>query len=139
VPFIPHIDPQGEIGPMRKQYHFRPGRRGLDAWDVDRLVAAVADAPVEEISLRDIGELDSSYWFDHGYSPTVRNIVEHCRLIHEVQPGYPIVLDPQGHVMDGMHRVARALLDGRSSISAKRLRQLPEPDFEDCRPDDLPY
>lgn len=124
---------------MRKQYHFRPGARGLDAWDVDGLLAAVADAPVEEVPLAAIGELDSDYWFDHGYPPTVRNVVEHCRLIREADVGFPVVLDPDGRVMDGMHRVARALLDGHPSIRAKRLEHLPEPDFRDCRPEDLPY
>jgi hypothetical protein len=106
---------------------------------VDRLVAAVADVPVEDVPLAEIEELDTTYWFDHGYSPTVRTVVEHCRLIQDADLGYPIVLDPDGRVMDGMHRAARALLEGRSHIRAKRLRQLPEPDFEDCRPDDLPY
>lgn len=124
---------------MRKQYHFRRGASGLDAWDVDRLVALVESEPVEELSLAHIAELDSAYWFDHGYAPTVRNVVEHCRLIHEVDLRFPIVVDPDGRVMDGMHRVARALLEGRTSIAAKRLPRLPEPDFSNCRPEDLPY
>ena len=124
---------------MRKQYHFRPGPAGLDAWDVDRLLTMVEDEPVVEIPLTAIAELDSEYWFDHGYAPTVRNVVEHCRLLQEVDLQYPIVVDPAGRVMDGMHRVARALLEGRTSIAAKRLRRLPEPDFTNCRPDDLPY
>lgn len=41
--------------------------------------------------------------------------------------------------MDGMHRVARALLEGRSTITAVRFREDPEPDHRDCWPDDLPY
>jgi hypothetical protein len=64
---------------VRKQYHFRPGSRGLDAWDVDRLVAAVDEVPVEDVPLTEIGELDSTYWFDHGYSPTVHNVVGTAR------------------------------------------------------------
>jgi hypothetical protein len=124
---------------MRKQYHFRPGRVGLDAWDVDRLVAAVADVPTEDVPLAAIEEVDTEYWYDHGYPATVRSVVEHCRLIHEVDLRYPIVLDPDGRVMDGMHRVARALLEGRTSIKARRLAQLPPPDFVDCSPADLPY
>jgi hypothetical protein len=129
----------GDTDQVRKQHHFRPGRQGLNAWDVDRLVAAVDSVPVEHVPLTEIGDLDSTQWFDHGYSPTVRNVVEHCRLIQEVDLGYPIVLDPDGRVMDGMHRGARALMEGRPSIKAKRLQQLPEPDYEDCHPDDLPY
>jgi hypothetical protein len=66
-------------------------------------------------------------------------VVEHCRRIQQVDLGYPIVLDPDGRVMDGMHRVARALLEGRTSIKARRLGQLPPPDFIDCSPDELPY
>jgi hypothetical protein len=124
---------------VRKQYHFRPGAAGLDAWDVDRLLVLVEDEPLEELPLAEISELDSEYWFDHGNSPTVRNVVEHCRLIREVDLQYPIVIDPDGRVMDGMHRIARALLEGRTSITAKRLPRLPEPDFTDCRPADLPY
>jgi hypothetical protein len=124
---------------VRKQYHFRRGRSGLDAWDVDRLVALVADQPVEEVPLAEIRELDESYWFDHGYSPTVRSVVDHARLIAEVDVRCPIVIDPDGRVMDGMHRVARALLDGRETLAARRLAILPEPDFTDCVPDDLPY
>lgn len=124
---------------MRKQYHFRPGRGGLEAWDVDRLLAAVQDAPVEDVPLAAIEDVDTEYWYDHGCAATVHSVVEHCRLIQQVDLRYPIVLDPQGRVMDGMHRVARALLEGRTSIKARRLSQLPAPDFVDCSPDDLPY
>ena len=46
---------------MRKQYHFRPGARGLDAWDVDRLVAAVEGQPIEDVPLADIAEIDTAY------------------------------------------------------------------------------
>ena len=41
--------------------------------------------------------------------------------------------------MDGMHRVARALLDGRTTIAAVQLETLPQPDFRRCSLDDLPY
>ena len=41
--------------------------------------------------------------------------------------------------MDGMHRVARALLEGQETIDAVRLPMLPEPDYRNCRPEELPY
>jgi hypothetical protein len=41
--------------------------------------------------------------------------------------------------MDGMHRVAKALLAGQRSIAARRLAVLPEPDCSDVQPDELPY
>jgi hypothetical protein len=124
---------------MRKQYHFWPGDHGLDAWDVDRLVSLPNGLPLEQVALTDIHEIDSTYWFDGTELPTVRTIVEHFRLVQEVDPSYPIILGPDGRVMDGMHRVARALLDRQVTISAVRLPFIPEPDFIGCRPEDLPY
>jgi hypothetical protein len=125
---------------MRKQYHFWPGARRLDAWDVDRLVALSAALPVEEVRLASIGEFDSEYWFGDGFPPpTVREIAEHARLIAAVDLSYPVILGPDGRVMDGMHRIARAFLEGRLSVPALRLPQLPEPDYRDCLPGELPY
>jgi len=124
---------------MSKQYHFWPGEGGLDAWDVDRLIGLVADLPVEEVALDDLPEIDSVYWFDEREQPTVRKVIEHFRRVGEVDPSYPIILGPGNRVMDGMHRVAQALLDGRRAIRARRLDELPEPDYRGCRPGELPY
>lgn len=123
---------------MRKQYHFWPGAVGLDAWDVDRLVALAEGLPVESVQLAKIGEIDTAYWYDDS-PPTVRSIVEHFRLMREVETSYPIILGPDGRVMDGMHRIARALIEQRDEIRAVRLPVLPPPDYTDCRPQDLPY
>jgi hypothetical protein len=124
---------------VRKQYNFRPGDEGLDAWDVDRLIDASAHLPVSEVAVDSIREVDTDHWFVYGPVPTVRRIIEQVRLIHEVDCSYPIILGADGRVMDGMHRVARAILDGRSTIRAVRFVIEPEPDFRNCSPEDLPY
>jgi hypothetical protein len=124
---------------VRKQYHFWPGEHGLDAWDVDRLVELSRALPVKEVELASIEEIDSVYWFDEFERPTVRRVVDHARLIEEVDLSYPIILGFDGRVMDGMHRVAKALLLGRTTISAVQFEDRVEPDYRNCRPDDLPY
>lgn len=124
---------------VRKQYHFWQGGTGLDAWDVDRLIVLTAELPVKEVRLQDLLEIDSVYWFDQSERPTVRKVVEHFRLLQEVDTSIPIIIGPDNRVMDGMHRVARALLENRTTIRAVRLRDLPEPDYRGCRPDELPY
>ena len=124
---------------MRKQYHFWPGEQGLDAWDVDRLIRLAADLPVEEVPLDSIRELDTAYWSAPGDGPsTVHEVITHMRLVRDVDPAHPVILGSDGRVMDGMHRIARAVLEGRTTIAAVRFRELPEPDFRDCRPEDLP-
>jgi hypothetical protein len=66
-------------------------------------------------------------------------VVEHAKLIAEVDTSYPIILGHDGRVMDGMHRIARALLEDRTEIAAVRFRSPIEPDYRNCSPDELPY
>jgi len=76
---------------VRKQYHFWPAERGFDAWDVDRLIVLSRNLPVERVPLDSIREIDTKYWFDGSTEiATVRKIVEHVRVINEVDLSYPI-------------------------------------------------
>ena len=125
---------------IRAQYYFRQSSEGLLAWDVRRLVALSRDFPVVQIDIADIAELDESHWYLHeGDTPTCRSLLQHMQLIDEVDLSYPIILDQDGRLMDGMHRVCRAVREGRKTISAVRFAKKPEPDFAGCDPDDLPY
>jgi hypothetical protein len=125
---------------MRKQYNFWPSEQGIDAWDVDRLIELSRDLPVNDVPLDAITEIDSDYWFRYGpIVPTVRRVVEHMQLTTEVDMSYPIILAANGRVMDGMHRIARAILNEDQTIRAVRFDTDPEPDYRNCSPEDLPY
>ena len=72
---------------MRTQYHFWSGQRGLDAWDVHRLIRLSADLPVIPVPIDSIWELDTPYWSQPGSAhPTVRELVAHMRLVLDVDP-----------------------------------------------------
>jgi hypothetical protein len=60
-------------------------------------------------------------------------------MIEAVDLSHPIILGFDGRVMDGMHRIAKALLLGRETISAVQFETPLEPDYRNCRPEDLPY
>lgn len=125
---------------MRKQHHFMPSERGLLAWDVHRLTELSQGLPRRRVALSQIGEIDEVYWFDgHDERPTCRKVLEHMKLIQEVDLSFPVILAADGRVMDGMHRVARALSEGREEIEAVRFEHTPDPDYVDCNPKDLPY
>ena len=125
---------------MRKQYHFWPSDEGLLAWDVERLIELSKDLPRTTVALSSIRELDEVYWFDEAKErPTCRKVLEHMTLIHEVDLSHPIILGSDGRVMDGMHRVAKALLEGNEVIEAVKFERDPEPDYVGCSPEDLPY
>ncbi len=125
---------------MRKQYHFRKSRTGFDAWDVDRLRALSKDLAPIDVPLDAIAELDEDYWFaGSAESPTCRKIAAHCALIGKADLSHPIILCREGRVMDGMHRVAKALLAGDKTVKAVRFAATPEPDYIDVFPDALSY
>ena len=122
---------------MRKQYHFRPGEVGLRAWDVDRLARLSRHLRSELVAVAGIREVDEAYW---GQPMTCREVAEHARLIDESDFEFPIILSSDGRIMDGMHRVLKALMQSRSHIRAVRFETDPEPDYVGVLdPDDLPY
>lgn len=125
---------------MRTQYHFRRSTRGLCAWNVHRLIEQSRSLAPERVPLSAIRELDEPYWAsERAHPPTCREIVEHAQLMLDCDLAYPVILSSDGRVMDGMHRIGKALLEGRNHIEAVRFLIDPEPDYIDVHPDDLPY
>jgi hypothetical protein len=123
---------------VRKQYYFRQSERGLLAWDVDRLIQLTSQLPRKIVPLDQIRELDEE-WFGGDERPTWRALLEHVRLLEEADLTYPIILSASGAVMDGMHRVAKAMLEGRRGIEAVQFDEDPPPDHIGLGPADLPY
>ena len=123
---------------MRKQYNFWPWPtdEGTDAWDVDRLIELTRDLPIDQVPLGSIWQLDTAHW---GTELTPREIAGHVHLVRDADLSYPIILSADGRVMDGMHRVVKALIEGRDTIAAVQFGVQPEPDFRNCRPEDLSY
>ena len=92
------------------------------------------------VPLSEIRELDETYWFDaEGDTPTCRRVALHAKLMNETDLIHPIILSQDGRVMDGMHRVCRALNEGRKTVRAVRFDVDPEPDSIGVEPDELPY
>ena len=50
---------------------------------------------------------------------------------HTVDLVYPIILSADGHVMDGMHRIAKAWMLGQRTITAVQFERDPPPDTAD--------
>jgi hypothetical protein len=125
---------------MRAQYHFRMSPQGLCAWNVYRLVERSRTFPRERVPLSEIHELDEPYWSSDGAGKlTCREVTGHARLMLECDLAFPVILSSDGRVMDGMHRICKALLQGLNEIEAVRFAQDPEPDYIGVHPDDLPY
>ena len=49
----------------------------------------------------------------------------HIKRVGNASLEYPILLDDQGYICDGWHRVAKAFLEGKTTIKAIRLLEMP--------------
>lgn len=103
----------------------RDGTRRV--WYTERLWRLAADLPVRQVTVESIAALDQVAWFGQA-SPTCRNVAEHARRIYEASLEYPIILSAEGWVMDGMHRLCKALLLKKETIEVVQFSINPEPD-----------
>lgn len=123
---------------MRKQYHFRQVGEDTYIWDVHRLVELSQNFAMIEIALTEIQELNESYWFPNTH-PTTQEIIDHIQLVQDADLKYPIIVCADGRLMDGMHRVAKAKLQGQLTLQAVKFEVTPQPDFINVDADDLNY
>lgn len=110
---------------MQTHSTVRGGRRLV--WHTERLWALSADLEPFELRIDAVPELDQDCWFGD-VEPTLRRMVDHCRRINEADPARPVILNADGSLMDGGHRLCRALLEGRDTVPAVRFGVMPEPD-----------
>jgi hypothetical protein len=124
---------------MRAQYYFRKSPDGLPGTCISSLRSR-ASLKRERVPPSAIREFDEPFCTDEELQQvTGRQIAEHARLILDCDLGFPIILSSDGRVMDGMHRVCKALLQGHDDIEAVRFIKDPAPDYIGVNPDDLPY
>lgn len=63
---------------------------------------------------------------------TLRDFAEEMRNVQEVSLDYPIILDINGYILDGAHRVVKAYLEGKDiDIVYLGDDEWPEPDYDE--------
>lgn len=50
------------------------------------------------------------------------------KRILKADTSIPIIISPSGSILDGYHRIVKAIIDGRSYVMAMRLIDMPTPD-----------
>jgi len=87
------------------------------------------EKPVEELRAL---TLNSSY---PGFvnSPTYLEMAYHMKVASMATFDHPIILGEDGRIMDGHHRVLKALMEGRDTIPAVQFVIDPEPDVIENR------
>ena len=101
-------------------------RIGRHHWSVARLFQLSKDLLVMEIPL---DHLNVWYKFE---GLTLREFVGHMIAVNSADLDKPIILDEDGEIMDGRHRIMKAILTEAKTIKAVRFEENPPP----CRVDE---
>lgn len=94
------------------------GNRTFQVHDCIRLAK---DLPVEDVQIR---HMYMAYGCPCG--GTLRSFVAHMRMVTSADLDCPVLLDEDGMLIDGKHRLARALLEDIPVIKVKRFDVDPE-------------
>ncbi len=97
-------------------------------WKVETLWRHAATLEPFEYDVSTFTDLDEDCWFGDRHEPTIRRVLEHHERIQRANYTHPIILSEDNVVMDGIHRICKALLDGKATIPAVKFQSNPEPD-----------
>jgi hypothetical protein len=97
---------------------------GKKRWFVTRLIAAAKHLEVQEMPLSGLNTFSLC-----PCPTTMADFVDDVKKVIDADFSYPIILDDEGYVMDGRHRIAKALLDDEKTIKFVRFEVTPSPDY----------
>lgn len=109
-----------EVSPLKEQI-FEDGKK---CWFVLRLIEKSKDLPVQEMPLTGLNTYNL-----YPQPKSMNSFVSHVYKVNNADFSKPIILDDEGYVMDGRHRIAKALLDGAETIKFVRFEETPVYDY----------
>ena len=107
------------------QDYYSDGQGNL--YSVAKLVDDAKGLPVFDCPLAALN-LSGEIWS----GSNMHGLAWHCRRVKNADLDEPILLDWNGVIADGRHRVIKALVEGKRTIKAKRMQWKPDP----CRTED---
>lgn len=95
-------------------------RVGKHEWSVARLIQLSKDFPVMNIPLNHLN-------VGAKYDLTLRELAGHVKAVMNADLSFPIILDEDGDIMDGRHRIMKAMTEGKKTVKAVRFEENPTP------------
>ncbi len=111
-----HIGTHDSVGGA--YYQDREGNR----WSVARLIQYAKELKVFECPLAAL-DLSGKIWV----GSCIQDYAYHLKQINRITGNYPIILDWEGQIADGRHRIIKALADDKKTIKAVRFDWRPSP------------
>lgn len=94
---------------------------GRHSWSVARLFELVRELPVMDVPLEHLN------MYNTYEKLTLREMVMHMKAVLDADLDKPIILDEDGEIMDGRHRLMKAMLHNVPTIKVVRFDENPPP------------
>lgn len=111
-----------------KRWDFKDGQNITltgKTYNIHAAIMLAEDTPVRNLLLRDF---NISYCAPNRNN--VRDFVAHMKMVNDADLSYPILLNENGDIIDGRHRLCKALFLGRKYIKVKRFESDPSACWE---------
>lgn len=96
-------------------------------WQVAMLYQHVETQPVIDVAVCPLVDQEKVSWFN-GHDVPLNEVAHHIRRVVHANCHHPILLAPNGRIIDGMHRLLQAYLANKQTLKAKRLMHMPQPE-----------
>lgn len=107
-----------QVYPLQDYYNDGQG----NLYSVAKLVDDAKSLPVFDCPLAAL-DLSGEIWS----GSNMHALAWHCRRVKDADLDEPVLLDWNGVIADGRHRVIKALVEGKRTIKARRLPWKPDP------------
>lgn len=97
---------------------------GKQKWSVVRLIELSKSLPVYEVDIHAI-YMDMALTSDW----RLKDMATHFKAVMKADLSFPIILDQDGSLMDGRHRIVKALVEGAKTIKFVRFEKNPPADI----------
>lgn len=93
-----------------------------DTWQTTRLITLAENLEVFDLPLKHL-------FIGHVYPniQSTKSYIRHILRVLDADLKYPIILSDDGSVMNGNHRIAKAIIENKESILAVRFEKNPKP------------
>ncbi len=91
-------------------------------YQVSELIEASKGLEVIDIKVADI----FLHYVAPNHKDTLVDFIVHYKRTRDANLKYPIILSPCNFILDGKHRICKALIEGKETIKAVRFTNMPD-------------
>ena len=94
------------------------------SWSVARLIKLAEEFPAYEVPVFTF----PTWIWPWEDDQSLDSFINHAHRVQNADLSIPILISPSGAIIDGMHRLCKAILEKKETVKVKYFKELPSPD-----------